>query len=137
MFVQNIKLAVFLGLISLSAADAQQEFDIYPYITVVSEGPAESIGDSAWTYYRLVITNVEIYDHLYIEKIVTDIEMYTRKMESSFHLDLGELINDISVRDIQIVRWINHRKALVAIDDILYRIEIHKDISKTILVKLE
>lgn len=137
MIAHIFKLTIFLAFISLSSVDAQEKFDIYAYIIDVSEGPAEIIGDSGWAYFRLIITSVEIYDVLYIEKILTDTEMYTRKVESTFHLDLGKLINDISVRDIQVVRWINTMEAIVAIDDILYIIKIHKDISKTKLIRLE
>lgn len=103
----------------------------------LSDGPVIWEEDIGGKYYRLVITEVEIYQHLYIEKLLTDTEGYNRKIVASLHMDFAQLIGNISVRSIEIIQWISQKKVIVAIDDEIYRLKFNDELTEATFLKLD
>lgn len=102
---------------------------IYPYITDVEVG--EIIWDETTgtgQYYRIVITTVEIYQHLYIEFITTDSEGFTRKLESHYKVPPKLFNNSIITEEIKILSWESFNIVVVRVDDVNYRIYLSEDL---------
>ncbi|MDD4050655.1 MAG: hypothetical protein PHR28_01985 [candidate division Zixibacteria bacterium] len=104
---------------------------IYAYITDVYTGPflcAEK-GDSGWCrYYRLVVTEWEIYHHVWVELIETDGEGCRRTVESGYMIEDEAYPQDIDDGEfgtsVSLVEWSSFDVVKIKLKNTCYQLKL-------------
>ena len=116
----------------LSCQNSSTEiFDIYPYITSVSIGPVIwNEKDNSGKFFRVIITTVEIYKHIYAESIVTDEEGYTKKVEVNYEIPSDFFDKKSDIRNLELVEWLSENLVRIRIDERCYDVYLTMSPSK-------
>jgi hypothetical protein len=70
----------------------------------------------------VVISEVEIYKHLYIEEITTDSEAYHREIGNRIHLKSLEYFDCVNIMEVTDLKWDSPNSIHVKVNDVLYSI---------------
>jgi hypothetical protein len=111
--------------------------DIYAWITQVSIGPIEADKNGETNhYYRLVITTVEIYQHLYLEFIKTDAEAFDRKVMQHHELPFDKFNCNWETSQISVEKWLGYAEVQIRVGEKAFLLHLNENLARSSLEEL-
>jgi hypothetical protein len=112
--------------------------EIYPWIIGASAGPIiwDTINNTG-QFYRLIITESEIYDNLYLEIIMLEDEGAAKKVIEHYMFPFELFKCDQETSKINIRKWIDYDQVKISVGTKNFMLYLKPDLGKTVLVETE